>query len=61
MTIAQLWRKLRCHLRWCGGRVVSDGYGGEVWIGWQCATCGKVKYYEQVDVDALARRITQEN
>jgi hypothetical protein len=43
-------------LRWCGGRVVSDGYGGEVWIGWQCATCGKVKYYEQVDVDALRRK-----
>lgn len=46
-------RALRCRSRWCGGRVVSgihpwDPYTPErwVWIGWRCATCGKVKHYE---------------
>jgi hypothetical protein len=39
-------RWLRCRLRLCGGHVVSGVHDGVIWIGWQCDTCGKVKYYE---------------
>lgn len=41
-----LWQGLRCWLRWCPGGVVSGIHDGWIWIGWRCATCGKVKGYE---------------
>ncbi len=34
------WRKLRCLLRWCAGRIDHDRRG----VYWQCATCGRRDY-----------------
>jgi hypothetical protein len=39
-------QRLRCRLHACPGHVVSGIHNNQVWIGWQCDLCGKVKHYE---------------
>lgn len=41
-----LLRAIYCRMGWCGGCVVSGTHDGVIWVGWRCATCGKVKHYE---------------
>jgi hypothetical protein len=40
-----LWLTLRCRLRCCSGTVVSGIHDGEVWVGWRCHRCGRVRHY----------------
>ena len=45
ITLVGLLREVKCRLKLCPGHVVSGIHKREIWIGWQCEICGRVKYY----------------
>jgi hypothetical protein len=44
--LRKLWVMILCRMKWCEGGYVSGIHADEIWVGWRCTDCGRVKDYQ---------------
>jgi hypothetical protein len=44
--LRKLWLMILCRMKWCEGGYVSGRHADEIWVGWRCTDCGRVKDYQ---------------